>query len=47
MGQQTNIAQSPVQQRELLHDHRQLFALTGIRAFAACWVVVYHFTCGF
>jgi len=47
MGQQTNIAQSPLQQRVLPHDHRQLYALTGIRAFAACWVVVYHFTCGF
>lgn len=43
MGQQTDIAQPPIQQRVLPHEYRQLYALTGIRAFAACWVVVYHF----
>ena len=43
MGQQANIAPSRAPQRVLSQDHRQLNALTGIRAFAAGWVVVYHF----
>ena len=43
MGQQTDTAYLSTGQAELRHEHGRLNSLTGIRAFAACWVVAFHF----